>query len=96
MIVNNLLLRLKKNDKDQIMQTRNVLLSMKNSIKYLLKIQVELNTRFGEDDYDLILITTFKTREDMGKYLSHPKHLEAAKFISGVLDSQASVCYETS
>ncbi|MDG5473123.1 Dabb family protein [Jeotgalibacillus sp. ET6] len=93
MIVNNVLLKL--NDRDKINQTKNILLRMKNEIKYLLTIQVELNTRSGEDDYDLLFITTFKTHEEMEKYLSHPKHIEAAEFISSVLDSQASVCYET-
>ncbi|MGD7045862.1 Dabb family protein [Jeotgalibacillus proteolyticus] len=92
MIVNNVLLKL--NDRDKIIQTQSVLLSMKNNIKYLINIQVELNIRSGENDYDLLFITTFETQEDMEHYLSHPKHIEAAEFISSVLDSQASVCYE--
>lgn len=29
----------------------------------------------------------------LDKYLIHPKHLEVAKFIASVLDTQASVCY---
>lgn len=96
MIVNNLLLRLTNKNPDKILQTKNVLLSMKNNIKYLHHIQVEINTRSGEDAYDLILITKFKTYGDMEKYLSHPKHLEVAKFISSVLEGQATLCYETS
>lgn len=32
--------------------------------------------------------------EDLDKYLAHPAHLEIAKFIENVLDTQSSVCYK--
>lgn len=95
MIVNNLLLKLKDRDPENIKQTQNVLLSMKGNIEVLLDMQAEINIRPGQAAYDLILVTKFAGLEDMEKYLSHPKHLEVAKFIGSVLDAQSSVCYET-
>ncbi len=94
MIINNLLLKLKNRDVDSIKKTQEVLLSMKGKIEVLLDIQAEINIRPGQSNYDIILITTFASLEDLDKYLVHPKHLEVAKFIGSVLDTQASVCYK--
>ncbi|MDD7794739.1 Dabb family protein [Clostridium sp. 'White wine YQ'] len=93
MIINNLLLKLKNRDEDTISRTQEVLMSMKGKIEVLLDIQAEVNIRPGQSNYDLILITKFASLEDLDAYLSHPTHLEVAKFIESVLDTQASVCY---
>ncbi|WP_411682781.1 Dabb family protein [Clostridium thailandense] len=94
MIVNNLLLKLKNRDIENIKKTQEVLLSMKGKIEVLLDIQAELNIRLSQTAYDIILITKFASMENMNAYLAHPVHLEVAKFIGNVLDAQVSVCYE--
>ncbi len=94
MVVNNLLLKLKNKDTDSLKQTQDTLLSMKGKIEVLLDIQAEVNIRPSQTTYDLILITKFASLEDMDRYLDHPVHIEVAKFIVSVLDTQASVCYE--
>ncbi|WP_238886771.1 Dabb family protein [Clostridium sp. YIM B02551] len=94
MVVNNLLLKLKTSEEDTIRRTQEVLLSMKRKIDVLIDIQVEVNIRPGQSNYDLILITKFESLEALDVYLSHPAHLEVAKFIGSVLDTQASVCYK--
>lgn len=93
MIINNLLLKLKNRDTDSIKKTQEILLSMRGKIDVLIDIQAEINIRPGESNYDIILITKFASLEDLDKYLIHPNHLEVAKFIDSVLDTQASVCY---
>ncbi|WP_238900569.1 Dabb family protein [Clostridium sp. YIM B02500] len=93
MIINNLLLKLKNRDIDNIKKTQEVLLNMRGKIEVLIDIQSEINIRPGESNYDIILITKFASLEDLDKYLIHPNHLEVAKFIGSVLDTQASVCY---
>lgn len=94
MIVNNLLLKLKNKNTENIKKTQEILLGMKGKIEILLDIQAELNIRPSQTAYDIILITKFASMEDMNAYLAHPAHLEVAKFIENVLDTQASVCYE--
>ncbi|CUU49328.1 MULTISPECIES: Dabb family protein [Clostridium] len=93
MVINNLLLKLKNRDADSIKKTQEVLLSMRGKIDVLIDIQAEINIRPSESNYDIILITKFASLEDLDKYLIHPNHLEVAKFIGSVLDTQASVCY---
>lgn len=87
-------MKLKDRDINNIKQTQNALLNMKGKISVLLDIQAKINIRPNKTNYDIILITKFESLEDMNSYLTHPVHLEVAKFIGSVLDTQASVCYE--
>ena len=95
MIVNNVLLRLKNRDADQVKKAQEVLLGLKGKIECLQDIQVELNMRPSSSAYDLLLITKFDSLVDMDAYLIHPVHLEVAKYIGEVLDTQVSLCFET-
>lgn len=94
MIVNNVLLKIKNSDTENIKKTQEILLGMKGKIEVLLDIQAELNIRPSQTACDIILITKFESMEDMNTYLTHPTHLEVAKFIGSVLEAQTSVCYE--
>ncbi len=94
MIVNNVLLRLKDRNEEIIKNTQKVLLNMNGKIEVLIDVQAELNIRPGQSAYDILLITKFASLDDMNTYLSHPVHLEVAQYIGGVLDTQATLCYE--
>ncbi|OMF23864.1 stress protein [Paenibacillus sp. FSL H8-0548] len=94
MIINHLLLKLNDSDATKIKETKDVLLGMKGNIPALLDIQVEVDIRHDASSYDLILITKFASMRDMETYLADPLHLQVAKFIGSVLDTQASVCCE--
>ncbi|MBE7718110.1 MAG: hypothetical protein E7243_01145 [Lacrimispora celerecrescens] len=41
------------------------------------------------------VITHFSSMEDMEAYLVHPVHVEVSKYIAEVLESGASICYES-
>lgn len=93
MVINNVLLRLKERKNEDIEKARQVLLGMKGKIETLRDIQVEVDIRHGE--YDIILITKFNSMEDLEAYLVNPVHLEVGKYIGSVVESQASLCYES-
>lgn len=93
MITNNVMLRLEERSNENIEKTRNVLLSMKGKIEFLLHIKVEADIRQGE--YDIIFITKFDSMEAFNNYLVHPAHLEVGKYIGSVIKAQASLCYES-
>jgi hypothetical protein len=95
MITNNLLLKLKDRNSENIAKTRDVLLSMQGKIETLRDLKVEVNTRYTELSYDIILIATFASMEDLNAYLVHPVHVEVSKYIAGVLETGAAVCYES-
>lgn len=95
MITNNLLLKLKKRNIENIAETREVLLSMQEKIEFLRDLKVEVDMRHGESSYDIMLIAQFASMGDYDAYLAHPVHVEVAKYIEGVLESAAAVCYES-
>jgi hypothetical protein len=95
MIVNNLLIKLKERDNENIAKARDVLLSMKGKIDVLRDLQVEVDIRHGPSSYDIMLITKFETMKDLDSYLIHPMHFEVSRYISTVLESGASMCYES-
>ncbi|MDQ1255007.1 MAG: hypothetical protein QG646_4286 [Euryarchaeota archaeon] len=59
MIVNNLLLKLKEGDNEDIAKAKDVLLSMKGKIGVLQDVQVEADIRHGSSSYDIILIKAY-------------------------------------
>ena len=95
MITNNLLIKLKERNQENAEKAKSVLLSMKGKIDVLGGLQVEIDIRHGESSYDILLITHFSSMEDMEAYLVHPVHVEVSKYVAGVLESGASVCYES-
>ncbi|UZW14628.1 Dabb family protein [Clostridium pasteurianum] len=93
MIVNNLFIRSKERNNENIEKTRVILLSMKGKIETLLDLKVEIDISKG--DYDLMLITKYNSINDLNAYLSHPVHMEVAKYIVNILDNQVSLRYES-
>ena len=93
MITNNLFIKLKERSENNIEEAKNKLLSMKGSIETLRDLRVEVDIRKGS--YDLMLITKYDSLEDLEAYLVHPIHMEVAKYIGNVLESQASLCYKS-
>lgn len=95
MVTNNLLLKLKDRSRENIEKTRDVLLGMRERIEFLRDLKIEVNIRPGASAYDIILIARYDSMEDLEAYLIHPVHVEVSKYIAGVLESSAAVCYES-
>jgi ABC-type polysaccharide/polyol phosphate transport system ATPase subunit len=96
MVTNNLLIKLKERSKDEIEKVKNLLLSMDGKISALVNIKVETDIRGPEKSgYDIMLITQFNEFGDLDKYLNHPVHLEVSEYIKNVIDTGASLCYES-
>lgn len=95
MIINNLLLKLKDRNCENIVKIRDRLLSMRGRIEFLRDLKVEVDIRHGKSSYDIILITEFASMEEFDAYLIHPVHIEVSKYIEGELETGAAVCYES-
>ena len=58
------------------------LLSMKEHIEELVDIEVGIDFSRSERSFDLALVTTFKTKEDLEKYRIHPYHQEIVAWLN--------------
>jgi len=95
MITNTQLLKLKDKSGENIAKARDVLLSMQGKIEFLRDLKVEVNIRQGLSFYDLLMSAQYDSLEDLEAYIIHPVHVEVAKYIAGVLETSAVVCYES-
>jgi hypothetical protein len=94
MVTNNLLIRLAGRSAGEIEKAKQTLLGMKGKIPELRDIRVETDLRGPEKSgFDIMLITRFDSLDGLASYLKHPAHIEAAGYITGVIDESASLCY---
>ena len=76
----------------KINQIKLGLLNLKTIINELQSIEVGINEN-PKEQYDIVLVTTHKTMEDLEAYAAHPSHQAVAKIIREVLESRACVDY---
>jgi hypothetical protein len=94
MIVNNLLIKLNNNGAEKLEEAKNVLSGLKDNIPVLLDSRGEIDINAGKSPYDIMLINTFNSPEDIKTYLNHPVHIKVAKYITPAMEKTASFCYE--
>jgi hypothetical protein len=94
MIVNNLLFKLKDSSAEKLEEAKNVLSGLKGNIPVLLDSRVEVDINAGTSAYDIMLINSFNSPEDMKTYLDHPVHVKVAEYITPAMEKAASLCYE--
>ncbi|MGB9978176.1 Dabb family protein [Methanobacterium sp.] len=95
MIINNAMLKLKERDDESILKVKEELLSMKGNIEVLHDINVELNIREGESNFDILFITLFESMADFDAYLTHPVHVKVSQNIGSNIEQNAAVCFES-
>lgn len=68
---------------------------LKGEIEGLQEIEVGINYNTGEAAYDVVLYSTFVSKEALDFYQGHPKHLEVANsLVRQVTISRVVVDYE--
>ncbi len=76
-------------------KAKEKLLSMKNEIEELEDIEVGTDFSRSERSYDLALVTTFKSKEDLERYRVHPYHQQIVKWLKQNDTITKVVDYET-
>jgi len=56
--------------------------------------QVGINSMASDAAFDIVLISTFKTWEDLETYKNNPVHVEVADLIANIRDQRAVVDFE--
>ncbi|MRI84169.1 MAG: stress responsive protein [Nitratiruptor sp.] len=70
------------------------LLSMKGNVEVLKEIEVGIDFSRSERSYDLALVTTFESKEDLETYRVHPYHQEIVQWLKEVGTQTKVVDYE--
>lgn len=73
---------------------REKLLALRN-LPMVKEIEVELNSPNADDgNYEVVLLSSFNSFEDLNAYQAHPEHKKAGEFIGKVRESRACIDYE--
>lgn len=96
MIVHIVFFKFKEEQKkENIKKSKELLLSLLDTVPTLKLIEVGENFANEERAMDLSIITHFDSVEDLQIYAIHPEHLKVVDFIKQVVEYSKVVDYET-
>jgi hypothetical protein len=85
MVVHIVMFTFKEENKEaNVVKTKAMLEALVEKIEGLQSMEVGINFTDSPRAMDLCLYSTFKTKEDLEAYASHPAHLEVVAFIKEV------------
>ncbi len=79
--------QLKDNSLENKKKVQKKLLSLKNEVEVLQKIEVGINFCKEDRAYDIALLTDFANEKDLETYAVHPYHLEIVTYIKSIATS---------
>lgn len=81
--------------KERALAIKNNLEALKDEIDELVDIEVGLNFNNTDSASDVVLVSTFKTREDLEIYQDHPSHKSVgANYVRPFVKERRVVDYE--
>jgi hypothetical protein len=82
-------------NKEIIEEARKALEALGGKIPQLRHFEVGVNIVYSYRSYDLALVATFDSLEDLQIYQNDPNYVEVVKYLQGVRQSVVTVDYET-
>ncbi|MBS5306280.1 MULTISPECIES: Dabb family protein [Clostridium] len=68
--------------------------SLKERIDKVLELEVGINFEESSQSYDVVLYSTFHSKDDLNYYQNHEEHLKVVNFIKKVIEERIVVDYE--
>jgi hypothetical protein len=94
MLTHVVLFKLKDRSPENIAATRDRIAAIDGHIPQLRSIQVGVNVVTSDRAYDIALVETFDSVEDMKAYQVNPVHVELLKDVLPRFEASAAVDYE--
>ncbi len=87
--------KLKDNSKESCEKSAEIFRSMEGKVPQLRSIQVGIDFLHSPRSYDIILETTFDSKEDLENYQKDPYHCDVVKkYIHSVQETSIAIDYE--
>ncbi len=78
----------------RLIKLKNMLDSLKHSVREIRFLETGVNISTRDTAFDLVLISEFKTKEDLKKYSDHPEHRKVVSYLDTIREEIAVVDYE--
>ncbi|MBI5561354.1 MAG: Dabb family protein [Deltaproteobacteria bacterium] len=95
MITHVILFKLKGGSKENIEKTRDLLLTLKDSVPVVRFLEAGTDVLRSERSYDIALTVRFDSLEDLEAYQKHPAHRKIADYVRSIREAAAVVDYES-
>jgi Stress responsive A/B Barrel Domain len=99
MIKHIVMWKLKENAEDNTkeinsLEIKRQIESLKGRIDKVLELEVGINFEESSQAYDVILYSTFHSKDDLNYYQNNEEHLKVVNFIKKVIEERIVVDYE--
>ncbi|HEY4391604.1 MAG TPA: Dabb family protein [Paenibacillus sp.] len=94
MIKHIVLFKLKDSSPESIRVTEGVLRGLEGKVEQLRSLEVGVDVVKSPRSYDIALIATFESLEDLQGYQVHPEHKKVIEHMNEVRESQVAVDFE--
>lgn len=94
MIKHVVMFKLEQPTEENLKGAKEILLAMNGKIEELINMEVGINIVESPRAYDLVLISTFQTLDDLNIYATHPIHLPVVEHMRKISTSIIAVDYE--
>jgi len=79
---------------ERMAEVKAQLLGLRNEIDLIRHMEVHFNhPAAGNDNFDVVMISTFDSMADLDSYQNHPAHLKVVEFLRNVRQSRAAIDY---
>lgn len=82
------------NPAEQVPAARALLEALPKSIPEIVTLETGADVKHSERSFDMALIVTFRSMEDLAKYDTHPEHEKVRAFIKANRTATATVDFE--
>ncbi|EEH97499.1 hypothetical protein CSBG_01125 [Clostridium sp. 7_2_43FAA] len=99
MIKHIVMWKLKENAEDNTkeinsLEIKRQIESLKGRIDKVLELEVGINFEESSQAYDVVLYSTFHSKDDLNYYQNNEEHLKVVNFIKKVIEERIVVDYE--
>jgi hypothetical protein len=78
-----------------ILIMQKMLISLKNELPMIRDFEIGIGLKnFDSSNFDIVLVSSFKTLKDLEAYLIHPEHKKVSVFINKIRDARVCIDYE--
>lgn len=93
MIKHIVMWKFKENEEEKMNEFLNGLRSLKGEITEIINMEVKVSIN-SSNKYDAVLISTFKSLEDLEKYKNDPKHIAVSELCKSIREERAAIDIE--
>jgi hypothetical protein len=94
MIKHIVFFKLKDSSAESVERTAKVLRGLEGKVEQLRSLEIGLDVIHSARSYDIALVATFDSLEDLQGYQIHPEHQKVIQYMNEVRENSVAVDYE--